>query len=308
MKPCTRCNINKPLSEFYKDSRARDGAQSACKKCFNISTEEVKLRKQAYLKKWRAENPDKVRNQKEKWYAENRQQALLYAKEYRQANSDKVADYMKDWRKKNRSKLTEYNKKLRETNPRHRLCENMRSRVNSALKLKGSKKSKRTMQYVGCTAEQLVKYLEAKFTPEMTWDNYGSYWHVDHIVPLSFLDPNSERSKNRLFHYTNLQPLKAIDNFKKGDNMSKDPNFQPKLERLVQDVIAELTTACDNYPKFNSPHEGYAILLEETNELWDLVKVKQSKHDLAHMRLECIQIAAMALRFALDLTGERKNG
>jgi hypothetical protein len=58
------------------------------------------------------------------------------------------------------------------------------------------------------------------------------------------------------------------------------------------------------YPAFNSPHEGYAVILEEVDELWDLVKVKQSKHDLAHMRLECIQIAAMALRFALELTNE----
>ncbi len=75
-----------------------------------------------------------------------------------------------------------------------------------------------------------------------------------------------------------------------------------KAKELVADTVAELSAAMAAYPAMNTPHEGYAVILEEVDELWDLVKVKQSKHDLAHMRLECIQIAAMALRFALELT------
>lgn len=68
--------------------------------------------------------------------------------------------------------------------------------------------------------------------------------------------------------------------------------------KLIQE---EYENACKHYPPFNSAHEGYAILKEEVDELWTLVKVKQKNHDLASMRDEAVQIAAMALRFITDV-------
>lgn len=68
------------------------------------------------------------------------------------------------------------------------------------------------------------------------------------------------------------------------------------------DVAAELSLAVLAYPKpMASPHEGYAVILEELDELWALVKVKQSAQDLGAMRREACQVAAMALRFMIDL-------
>ncbi len=50
----------------------------------------------------------------------------------------------------------------------------------------------------------------------MSWDNYGE-WHIDHIVPLSSFDLTDKSQVNKVCHYTNLQPLWAIDNLRKGD-------------------------------------------------------------------------------------------
>lgn len=73
----------------------------------------------------------------------------------------------------------------------------------------------------------------------------------------------------------------------------------------LTDIELEARHAAAKFPPFNSAHEGFAVLLEEVDELWDHVKVKQGKRDVAAMRKEAIQVAAMALRFAVDLEGER---
>ena len=57
----------------------------------------------------------------------------------------------------------------------------------------------------------------------------------------------------------------------------------------------------DKFPPFHSAHEGYAVLLEEVDELWDEVKKKPRNREPQKMRAEAIQIAAMALRMVLDV-------
>jgi len=66
-------------------------------------------------------------------------------------------------------------------------------------------------------------------------------------------------------------------------------------------IEEELARATKKYPPMNSAHEAYAFLLEEVDELWEEVKVKQSKHDYKAMRDECVQIGAMAARFIRDV-------
>lgn len=65
---------------------------------------------------------------------------------------------------------------------------------------------------------------------------------------------------------------------------------------LLTDVSEELDKS-SVWPDFNSAHEGFAILQEEVDELWDHVKTNQKRRDLPAMRAEAIQIAAMALKF-----------
>jgi len=64
--------------------------------------------------------------------------------------------------------------------------------------------------------EQLKEHLEKQFDENMTWDNYGE-WHIDHIIPLS--SANTEEEMYKLCHYTNLQPLWAIDNIIKANTI-----------------------------------------------------------------------------------------
>lgn len=66
-------------------------------------------------------------------------------------------------------------------------------------------------------------------------------------------------------------------------------------------VGEELSRALKNFPTFNSEHEGYAVILEEMDELWDEIKVNQKHRDIFKIRKEAIQVAAMSIRFLMNL-------
>lgn len=79
--------------------------------------------------------------------------------------------------------------------------------------------------------------------------------------------------------------------------------MNPLRETFLK-VIAELESAQANWPAFVNAHEGYAVLLEEVDELWAHVKTNQKRRDVVAMKKEAIQVAAMAIRFALEVCDE----
>lgn len=63
----------------------------------------------------------------------------------------------------------------------------------------------------------------------------------------------------------------------------------------------EMARAREKFPNRQSGlHEGYAVLLEEVDELWECVKAQRADQDPHHILVECIQVAAMAGRMAED--------
>jgi hypothetical protein len=73
----------------------------------------------------------------------------------------------------------------------------------------------------------------------------------------------------------------------------------PHDHAIWETVANELASAVSKFPSFNSPHEGYAVIAEELDELWDEVKANRGRTEAAQQ--EAIQVAAMALRYVLDL-------
>jgi hypothetical protein len=127
------------------------------------------------------------------------------------------------WRKQNPERM-----KATRTSYRHRITSqkiNLRllaaSRTKIYKSLKGKvKKSVSTEALIGCTVEALKLHLQAQFKPGMAWNNYG-LWHVDHIRPCASFDLTDESQQRACFHFTNLQPLWAIENMVKGDRIQQ---------------------------------------------------------------------------------------
>lgn len=76
------------------------------------------------------------------------------------------------------------------------------------------------------------------------------------------------------------------------------------IDSVLEMVKDEIVSAALKFPPMNSAHEGYAVLLEELDELWEHVKAKQFDRDIVAMQYEAIQVAAMAIRFAIDVCNE----
>lgn len=108
-------------------------------------------------------------------------------------------------------------KRIRRKDVLVRLVDNIRSRLNKAIK--ANYKAGSAVSNLGCSIEFLKTYLELKFTPGMTWSNYGK-WHIDHIRPLSSFDLTDPKDIKIACHYTNLQPLWAKENIRKSDNLT----------------------------------------------------------------------------------------
>jgi hypothetical protein len=74
-----------------------------------------------------------------------------------------------------------------------------------------------------------------------------------------------------------------------------------RFQKIIADVTYEWANASAKFAPFNSAHEGFAILNEEVDELWDEVKLKQGTRATEDLRAEAIQVAAMAIRFIYDV-------
>lgn len=110
----------------------------------------------------------------------------------------------------------EYKAQKRKEDIMFALKERLRCRVNICFKKNGWSKHAKTMLMLGAEWETVKAHIESLFQEGMTWDNRGE-WHIDHIIPLASAKTPEEAEK--LCHYSNLQPLWALDNLIKADSM-----------------------------------------------------------------------------------------
>ena len=146
--------------------------------------------------------------------------------------------YFKDWRKKNRKRLAEYTLKRRRDNKNFGLAAKLNKMVANAIKL--NCKHSIAQDILGCSIQEAKTYLESKFLPRMSWENWSrTGWHVDHIKPCHLFDLTNEEEQKKCFHYTNLQPLWAKDNLKHAQY--SNPVEKEKLTNLPRNKIVAMS-------------------------------------------------------------------
>ena len=137
----------------------------------------------------------------------------LQDKKYYIDNSHIILKKQKEYKKINRKRYTDNEKYRRDSDPIFKLKKNIRKRVNDYFKSSNIKKNSTTFNVIGKSPVELKEYIELQFVEGMSWDNYGD-WHIDHIIPL--VSAKTEDEIYKLNHYSNLQPLWAKDNMRKG--------------------------------------------------------------------------------------------
>jgi hypothetical protein len=126
---------------------------------------------------------------------------------------------LKKWKAVNIERVRQrnriYTRTKKETDPSFKIAATCRRRIKEALDGNFVKKTERSMELIGCSWVELKAHLEKQFNSRMLWANYGTAWHIDHIVPCASFDLTMPEERKRCFHYTNLRPLWAKANLRK---------------------------------------------------------------------------------------------
>lgn len=213
MRTCTKCGKTKPETAefFYRNSRKRSGLMAQCRACTkarvraNVDPEKNRAKARA----WRLANPDRYR-------AKLREIAARPA-----AIQRRRAKY----RPRDERQRLQHNAHAQErwaSDPAYRLSKLIGHRMRTAL---GSGKGWRRWEDVaGYSIDTLTAHLQAQFTRCMSWENYGRYWHVDHIVPIAAFRAQGvvgDELIRAAWAVTNLQPLPARENLRKGSKRDR---------------------------------------------------------------------------------------
>jgi hypothetical protein len=121
--------------------------------------------------------------------------------------------------------------------PLNRIIRSHRLQIYLLVKSGFMIKTRRSIEYLGCSPASLKQHLESQFKPGMTWDNYGSIWHVDHIFPLRppkthSLDLKDPNVCARLFSYRNLRPMFGKENLSKSNKIIQELVSLPFVTEL----------------------------------------------------------------------------
>lgn len=202
VKECRKayCEANKE-----KINQQQKAYREANKEKIKAYCEANKEKAKEYQKQYRKENKERIKANKREYYKANKEKHIANSIEYRKNNKEKVNAYSR-----------KYMKTHSQHNPTFKLLMNMRAIATRAVKQLGlGKKPAKTQELFGCSAEELKSYIESLFLEGMTWQNHGQCgWHIDHIRPVSSFSAEEIMQVN---HYTNLQPLWALDNIKKSN-------------------------------------------------------------------------------------------
>lgn len=181
----------KPCKEGHLAERYTANAHCVVCQAERATTEQEKEARTAYRKSNKSRQSELYAS----WYSENKEKKLGYMRQY---NNDVDAP-----KRKARYKCDHI----------FAMATRARARLAKAIQRLGYAKNGKTQELIGCSYEELATHLEAKFADGMGWHNRAD-WHIDHITPVA--SANSEEELLALFHFTNLQPLWALDNRKKG--------------------------------------------------------------------------------------------
>ena len=217
---CPNCS-----KEFNRTSSNKYYCSKECTKTKIIETQKRYHQSDSYkevIKKYYQSSGKKYQQSElGKKARERRQQTESYKgsrKKYQQSEKGKKAlkKYQQSAKGIETTKVNTANRK--KIDPIFKLTIAMRHRLNKFLKVTNMKKTNSTFKIIGCTPKFLKEYLEKKFKPGMTWENHTKDgWHVDHRLPLS--SGKTLEDTYKLAHYTNLQPMWATENLKKGNKI-----------------------------------------------------------------------------------------
>ena len=172
-------------SIFHKNKPTKSGVRSECITCRRKSSNE---------------NQEKSK----KVFSENR---------------DRINNNQKFYKKQNRTKINLYEKKRRDSDLIFKLAHNLRVRTNKAFKAQDVMIANKTFDLLGCSHSFFKSWIMHQLYGNMTIENYGSVWQIDHCLAIASFNLLDENDMKRCFNWINFRPMYVKDNIIKGDKI-----------------------------------------------------------------------------------------
>lgn len=254
-KICSSCGIEKPITEFYKNNKCLYDVVGQCKDCYKLRYEQNKEKRKQKDKEYRSRPEIKeIKRQKSKEYYEKHKEIMKQkARENYYKNIDKYHEYDKQrnrtegrknykkeysnkYRAENIEKLNEYDRQRylkRRESIRYVLGQAISGGIRRCIN--NTKADRHWEALVNFTFEELKSHLEKQFSSEMNWDNYGSYWEIDHIIPQNTFNISSAEDLQFQICWSllNLRPLTVSENRSRPKDGSDIP------EELKQKILGQ---------------------------------------------------------------------
>lgn len=198
VKTCTKCGETKPLEDFGRDKRSRDGRTARCKECINAYTrawhhrdiEQNRAKKRAYLKSRGEVGRAAGRESARRWRAANPEKARAKGKRDRERLMARNPDYFREWYQQNLEKERERARKVmqqqRLTKPEREREKKRRYRARNAAAVRQRERektySRRAKQPY---SPELAAHMAALVLLPCTYCGSAENITIDHIIPLS---------------------------------------------------------------------------------------------------------------------------
>jgi prolyl oligopeptidase PreP (S9A serine peptidase family) len=229
MKKCNKCNKELNYTSFYKNKSSKDGLGYVCKEC--DKKRKKKYNKGPFVRKCIVCQKDFLsRLSNGKFCSKNCRNKFNINRliKYCEENNCKEKYIKSDKRKKY---IRNYNREKRKKDFMFKLNEQISGAIYKHLKKIGSsKKGKSWKEFVSFDLKNLKEHIENQFTEEMNWHNYGSYWHIDHIIPKSIFKKDFFY---KCWNLKNLRPLEKTKNIFKGNKINIDLIKKYNIEYLM---------------------------------------------------------------------------
>jgi len=252
-KICTKCGEEKPATTeyFYANRTYPDGLAAACKVCvLGYFAERYRALKAA--------NPNyrsRSREKSQAYYQKNKARFGENSARWRKLNPERARELTRACAAKpeSKQKRAERIRRRRANDPVYAVCQSHLKRVGEVLSLLGRPKTGSATQLLGGSRKEIKAWVEALFSPGMSWGNRGRYcaktpkWNADHIIPLlGRVDGNlvfnfeSEAECGVAWNYRNLQPLWAEDNIRKSNRVPHWDDIPKELQDICTPRIRDL--------------------------------------------------------------------
>ena len=145
---------------------------------------------------------------RKKYYLENRDRKINNQKLYNKQNLAKI-----------NTRLKEYFKNRKESDINFKLACNLRSRTSKAFKSQNVRKINKTFDSLGCSHSFFKRWIIHQLYGNMTEENYGLVWEIDHCFPLSKTNLSNQNEMNKSTLWIYLRPIYCSKNIIKGDKI-----------------------------------------------------------------------------------------